>query len=360
MGSNKFKRSHAVYRGRTPRKKRILISIVILAILATIGMGVYYITQNYMVYTAEGFYFDFPFLNGKEKNPDESNIIEIGGDKNPIAPDVVPSTPDEEPVQAKTTQAISADIMQMADATYRAQIIERATQNGANAVALVIMDESGILNVPFVGEPIAGLENPKATEFLAGIKELQNANLEIIGMVSACRNNFGTSNNRNIAQQISSGKRWIDSNKIGWFKPEEQGTKDYIAEIIKSCKAAGLSEVILDNVSYPTNGQTNLIKTNPDINRAQAIADVISSAKAAAGSMKIGAMLTENAASLIEDTNGGQLVIMIAPVADSVITAAPTAKLAAAISDTNKNCRLISLVHLAQNPNDKTINYILQ
>ena len=64
--------THSVYHGRGRKKgRRLLILLLVLLITAAVLAGGYLYLQEHIVYTADGFYFDFPFLSGKEPTTPE-------------------------------------------------------------------------------------------------------------------------------------------------------------------------------------------------------------------------------------------------------------------------------------------------
>lgn len=362
----KFKSQHRVYRGRMTTGKKIVIFAIVLVALLVLVVGGFFVAQKYIVYTADGFHFDFPFFNSTQKKPTEPDIIEIDGDKNkPENPSEPETDKEPEPVKAQTVQAVTADITRVADPVYRTQILDAAKNAGASAVVVTVMDESGKLNIPVaLGENPSTLltqaqaQTNAAEAQIAGLKELKLAGLELIGTVSVCRNNLGARAHRDGALRTNNGSIWLDQKYIAWFDPTQQITKDYVSEIMAACRAAEFSQVILQNMEYPQKGKINLIKTDPNIDRAQAICDVISVATAFSDEMKISVVMTDAAASLVQDA-AGQSAEKMAQIADYLVVYADNPALGTAVNAANPKCAVMYWLTLEQNPNDKTKNYIL-
>lgn len=362
--SSKYKARHKVYKGRMTTKKKVFIFAIVLVALVLLIVGGFFVAQKYIVYTADGFHFDFPFLNSVDKKPIEPDIVEIEGDKTKPDGEVEP-TPEPEPVKPQTVQAITADITRVSDAAYRAQIIETAKSAGANSISITLLNDNGKLLVPAPdateGETsiLAPFIDENAVQNAAGIAELKAAGFEIIANVSICRNNAVARALREGATKTQSGAIWLDAKNMAWLDPAQQLTKDYTAQVVSACKKAGVSHVVLQEMAYPRVGKINLIVTKPEINREQAIVDLISAAKDAAGEMKIAVQMTDASASLTEDA-GKQNAAMIAKVADYLVVFAENPLLEEAARAANPDCQVLYWLMLADNPNDKAKNYILR
>ena len=123
--------THSVYYGRGRKKgRRLLILLLVLLITAGVLAGGYFYLQEHIVYTADGFYFDFPFLSGKEPTtPEDVPLVVDDGSEKEEEGNKDPEDKDEEetpPESAPTVTAMEGDLSRIGDANYRSQLMNQA------------------------------------------------------------------------------------------------------------------------------------------------------------------------------------------------------------------------------------------
>lgn len=288
------------YKGRRGRRHRRLLTVIVvfllLIILGTFGV---FMLQDHVVFTHDGFYFDFqkPAAkktdSGKQPHSDVPLVIEDG--KQDGNPDDKPSV---NPDDTSDEQAAYSAVLRTP-----AQIIsEEALPDGCDAVAVVIKDNEGVM---WVSDPM-NAENGMSDQAEAFRIALSSVKAHKIAVVSALRDPLRPRYaDRSSAVKVTSGAVWLDWDYCSWFSPYESGTAEYLKSLLQSCAEAGFDEVILTDFAFPVRGKTSLIDYGTQsAEKAETLAALAGQLKQ--DGLTVSCLLTDTAAENGKDEAAGQ------------------------------------------------------
>lgn len=288
------------YKGRRGRRHRRLLTVIVvfllLFILGTFGV---LMLQDHVVFTHDGFYFDFqkPAAkkpdSGKQPHSDVPLVIEDGktDDKTDDKPSVNPEDTHDE-------QAAYSAVLRTP-----AQVISNdALPDGCDALAVVINDADGKL---WVTDPM-NAENGASDQAQAFKNALSAVKVHKIAVVSALRDPLRPRYaDRSSAMKVASGAVWLDWDYCSWFSPYEPGTAEYLKSLLKSCADAGFDEVVLTDFAFPVRGKTSLIDFGAQsAGKAEALTDLAKQLKQ--DGLTVSCLLTDTAAANGKDEAAGQ------------------------------------------------------
>ncbi len=341
--------THNVYRGRKKSSfPKILIFILIALVLLVCG---FFFLQRYVVYTSNGFHFDFPFLNREEPAQTQKPATKPADDAStkPDKTETPAVTPPEKPAaQPVAMKAMEADLSQIVQENVRSALIAKAKALGCNTVTLAIKTQNGKVLIPttseYAGQVSAAAPVNGAAEALSALKA---ADLSPIAVIDVCRDDIAPRALRDAALRTASGAVWLDRRNIAWLAPSSATTRDYLAQLIADCKTAGFDGAVLEALQYPSLGKTSLIVTDRDADRFAAVSSLAAAAKTAAGdSFSISVALTESAASSLKDEASAQDVAALSKSCDALIADAPSDSVLQALKTAaqaqNTGCAVIS------------------
>ena len=268
------------YRGSAYRHKRkLFILLLVLALLALIATGVFFFLQEYIIFTSEGFRFSFshptPQTTQTQFTPSNQQLstpssIPSGQSVTPVTPPISPETTDKQPI----TSALLADVSRMNDEAYRASLLNALKERGISCVALSILGQDGMCYLPTdsVYAKNSNAVSPNAKALSGILAQLRAQDIRLIAIISVCKNNLTPRAYRSGAI-LTSGVTWLDHKYISWFNPYTKTVGAYLTDLLSSCKNEGFDQVILDNLSFPVDGKTDLIEypEGQDTDRAAAI-----------------------------------------------------------------------------------------
>lgn len=317
--------THSVYYGRGRKKgRRLLILLLVLLITAGVLAGGYFYLQEHIVYTADGFYFDFPFLSGKEPTTPEDVplVVDDGSEKEEDDPKE-PEDKDEEetpPESAPAVTAMEGDLSLIGDASYRTQLITQAQNAGCNALVFTVKDEEGRVGIPTDSAIAQQAGSAQPYDGVAeGLAELKEAGFSLTARLSVCRDNIVPRALRDNALRTQSGAVWMDYNNITWLAPSASQTGEYMGQLLTSCQSLGFDGVILSNLGYPPRGKTNLIVTDKDADKEALTTQLLQQIQQTAGEMTVTVELSDTAAQSLTDAMTGQNPMQLREYCDALL-----------------------------------------
>lgn len=365
--------THKVYKGRGRlTRRRLLLLLPILLVALLVGVIGFFFMQEYIVYTSEGFRFDFPFAHsgGEKPGKDPAPVTPPDDADQPETPDdgKEPDEPEEPPVEpeAPATHAIEGDLAQVGDAAYRSQLLASAQQSGANTVVFTVKTPNGKVLIPtdsaLAAQVGSAAGDPAAA---AGLQALKEGGLRLTARLSVSRDNIAPRALRDSALQTKSGAVWMDYDNITWLAPSGPQTAEYLGQLAASCQSLGFDGLLLTDLGYPPRGKTNLIVTDKEADRTVLVAQLVREIRTRAGGMTVAVQLTDAAATSLVDEATGQAVEKLREVCDQIVMAVPTADAATvqamrtAVETAGSTCQVALSLPAAAQPADDALPYYL-
>ena len=304
------------YRGsRRKKHRRLLIVLLILLLLISLTAAAFFILQDHIVFTSDGFYFDFQKPKAETHQSsgqaqegltdDVPLVIGPAGSDNPASTPQTGSDPNTgnttEP--GNTSDPSGTEEPFAALLATPAQVIAGITlPKSYNALAVSVKGEDGIM---WVSDAMAA-ENGAAAQADDFRTALSSVTAYKIAVVTALRDPLRPrAIDRRSAVKVESGSTWLDWNYCSWFNPYASGTADYLKDLLQSCADAGFDEVVLLDFQFPTHGKTDLISYGDQaLGKAEALASLAKQLKR--DDLKVSCLLTDTAAGSGTDTNAGQ------------------------------------------------------
>lgn len=370
--------THSIYYGRRKGFKRRLtiFLLVLLLILMALAVGFFYL-QEFIVYTADGFRFDFPFLQQGDQPeqqpelPEEIPLITGDGEDEPAAPaDGQP--PEEQPEEQPPAQSMAGhwaagELAQAGDPAYRARLIEWARQAECDTLVFTVKTPNGQVLIPTDSAIAAQVGSVNADPAAAeGLSALKAEGFRLVARLSANRDNIAPRALRANMVATHNGVTWMDYDYLTWMAPSGPDTAAYLGQLAASCKQLGFDGLLLTDLGYPTRGKVSIVGTDRQGDRAALTAQMIQTLRGYADGMFIAAELTDVAAAQLTDAEAGQDAAQLAAVCDWLVASVPfaedpsSAPLRQTIEAQQGDCRLMLSLPADMLPADKNLDYYLR
>lgn len=248
-------RGYSSYRGRESKLK---IALAVLLVLVIFAAGTVIYLQRYVVYDEGG----RPMLKAPwqgEDEPPPSNLTSsdpLPEDPVVIIQDPVEPPPEEEP--EVVTMAFSMPAEPLTAAGWEAALASKP--EGCNAVCLTMKDSSG--RFYFQTE---GAVSSKAIQTAADTAETLAAVTGQEGLYTIARlgclhdSRAANASVNGMGLKNTGGYIFYDKNNTQWLDASKEGAREYLAGTVKELAALGFDEILLTDVSYPTEGKLNKV-----------------------------------------------------------------------------------------------------
>lgn len=235
-------RGYHSYRGRSPKWKAVLAVVLVLVILCAVG---FMVLQEHIVYDGTGTpHLRLPQQQTQDtgKEPEEEEPVEVVIQE-PEGPQEIHAF--SLPAQALTQQAVDAALA--------------APQAECNAVAVTLKDESGHIYFD-AAEAAAGTVRTEADTMAALASLTSQEDLDTVARIS-CFHDPKAANAQvdSMGLKNTGGYIFYDGNNSQWLDPAKPAARQYLTGIIREAAALGFDEILLTDVSYPTEGKLNKI-----------------------------------------------------------------------------------------------------
>ncbi len=311
---------YSSYRGgKRPSSQKGLIVALSLVFLLSAAIAAAVLLPDLLVFNSEGFHFNFgkKTEDADPKAPDDGAepVIIIDGEGDPSSGDTGTGSFD-----LPMLSGLECDIASVTDKTYTDELMNRAVQQGANALVFSVKANDGILHIPVTSQyaPASAL-SPEAEGNKQALKALSGKDIYLIARVSVCCDNIAPRSFLS-ASLRTSGTTWLDYDYTSWLNPYSEITAQYLLDILTACQEAGFDQVVLENASFPVRGKVDLIEYSAEdglVPLSVAVTGLIEEAseKAAELDISIALVCTENAA---ESAKSGQNLSQLAPFLHSI------------------------------------------
>ncbi len=297
---------HRYRGGRGRRRARLRIVLLALALVILCAIAALFFLQDGAIFTADGFHFSF----GKKDDPAPS-----GEDSDPTdLPDIPleiedPSGPSSGETGENGSGVTAAPLHARLFSGTALLSGEDLAADSANCSALAFRVK-GPDGLTLVDD---GAQNGVSDQADAFIEALSALDGEKAALLSALRDDVRPrAIYRTSALHTQSGATWLDREYIAWFDPMGRDTLSSLTAQIEACRAAGFTQVVLENFSFPTAGKLELIDYSDTLSRPAALMALAQALRESCPDISLGMILTEAAAENFLDGTSGQDVAELA------------------------------------------------
>lgn len=235
-------RGYHSYRGRTPKWKVVLAIVLVLVILGAVG---FMVLQEHIVYDGTGTpHLRLPQQETEDTGtpPEEEEPVEV----------VI-----QEPEGPQEIHAFSLPAQALTQQTVEAALTE--PQAECNAVAVTLKDSAGLVYFDAAGA-VSGTvrteaDTTAALEALTGQEDLYT-----VARISCFHDpKAANAEVESMGLKNTGGYIFYDGNNSQWLDPAKPEARQYLTGIIREAAALGFDEILLTDVSYPTEGKLDKI-----------------------------------------------------------------------------------------------------
>lgn len=295
-------RGYHTYRGRTPKGKIALAVVLVLIILASAG---FIFIQQFVVYDASGTpHLQLPGsqTQKEEIQPDETENVEI--------------TIDTPPVTGVKLTEITPTPLTQEDAA-------AALAAGGDGVVVTLKDSDGHVYYNTAMPQAEASIKTEADTAMALSTLTGNEDCYTVAKISCLLDpRAARSDVEGMGLKNTGGYLFYDGNNQNWLDPSKAGTQEYLGGLVKECATMGFDEILLTDVSFPTEGKLKKI-AYPGAGMQESIRAFLMAMDAALASypdVKLSIELPEGVITLGQDETAGLVLAGIAPLVDRIYT----------------------------------------
>ena len=231
-------RGYSSYRGRSPKWKIILAVVLVLVILAALGVMT---MQKYIVYGEDGRpRLELPWQE-PETPPEDPGALDITIEKTEKTPEL---------------QILQVEEAPLADWTAREEALALSPVH-YSAVALTMKDSGGTVYFD-AKTPDAPVKTAAATA--GALAELLAADRPAIARLACFRDSrTARSHVEEMGLKNTGGFIFYDGNSENWLDPGKPAARQYLCALAAELAAMGFDEILLTDVTYPTEGKLDKI-----------------------------------------------------------------------------------------------------
>lgn len=295
-------RGYHTYRGRTPKGKIALAVVLVLIILAS---AVFIFIQQFVVYDASGTpHLQLPGsqTQQEETEPDETEDVELTID---------------------TPALTGAKLHALAQAPLTAADAQVALTAGGDGVVVTLKDSEGYVYYDSA-MPQASASIQTQADTAAALSTLTGSeDCYTVARISCLLDpRAARADVEGMGLKNTGGYIFYDGNNLNWLDPSKSGTQEYLGGLVKECASMGFDEILLTDVSFPTEGKLNKI-AYPGAGMQESIRAFLmamDTALAAYPDVKLSVELPESVITLGQDETAGLVLSEIAPLVDRIYT----------------------------------------
>ena len=335
-------RGYSSYRGKSARGK---IALAVLLVLVIVGAAAVIRLQKYVVYDDSGRpRLELPWSSG------QSAGSAAGSEEEP--PDANLTIQEPERTDVRAVQLPVGPLTDWAEAWAQAS----DGHSGCNAAVYTVKAPDGSVYLDSQAVLPGALKTVEGTGAAVG-DMLKADGVYAVAEIACFRDPIAASAElESMGLKNTGGYVFYDRNGDRWLDPAKPAARQYLIDLASGCAAMGFDEILLMDVSYPTEGKLNKI----DYGAASAalpgsLTDEITSflkqmqAALAEYDVKLSVLLPTDFL-LSGDPTGvsGQSLAEIAPLADRIYAAVDNASavehLQAAVTAAGKDTELVSVL----------------
>ena len=249
------------YRGPVRRRRNWAAWIFVPAALLLIALVAgSFVLQDYIVYTSDGFHFDFgektPADPPQEAQP--APAVEVLSEFTPLdTPEVSVEAGALPPEEALYLRAAYISPQSLSGGNLP-ELLRAAAQSGYNTVVFDIKTPDGKIAFPSaLSQAVDDTESGALADAVASAKE---NGLRVIGRITCFQDNLTPRSFPAMAFRTASGATWLDYSYTSWLNPYSSSACGFLQSLALEAEALGFDELLLDSVCFPTLGKTALIR----------------------------------------------------------------------------------------------------
>ena len=335
-------RGYSSYRGKSPRGK---IALAVLLVLVIVGAAAVIRLQKYVVYDDSGRpRLELPWSSG------QSAGSAAGSEEEP--PDANLTIQEPERTEVRAVQFPVGPLTDWSEAWAQAG----GGHSDCNAAVYTVKAPDGSVYLDSQAVLPGALKTVEGTGAAVG-DMLKADGVYAVAEIACFRDPIAASGDLDgMGLKNTGGYVFYDGNSDRWLDPAKPAARQYLIDLASGCAAMGFDEILLTDVSYPTEGKLNKI----DYGAAAAalpdsLTDEITSflkqmqAALAEYDVKLSVLLPADLL-LSGDSTGvsGQSLAEIAPLADRICAAVDNASavehLQAAVTAAGKDTELVPVL----------------
>ena len=232
-------RGYHSYRGRTPRSRIVLAVILVVIILAAVLFMVF---QRFVVYDETGHArLELPWQTeepSRQEQPPDNVEIAV-----------------EEPERTET-QTLQLSAAPLTDWNGAAAQVASA---GCNSVAVTVKDASGHVYFDSTLPAASGAVQTESTT-AAALTAMTASDTYAIARLSCLLDPIAAKADvEGMGLKNTGGYIFYDGNNLNWLDPSKPAARQYLCGLAKELAEMGFDEILLTDVSYPTEGKLDKI-----------------------------------------------------------------------------------------------------
>lgn len=347
-------RGYSSYRGRGRRGKVLLAVFLILVILASVG---FIVAREHMTYDADGnLHFLSPWA------PEETD---------PVEPEPDGDVTIEEPEESKALRAFAVREQPLTQAVWAEASAAFQSQQNAEpdsyAVSVTLKGTGGTVYfdsaTAMVGTVALGEDTAQALSLING------AGYDTIARISCFHDSKAANAGvETMGLKNTGGFIFYDGQNSQWLDPGKEAARTYLMEIIRETATLGFDEILLTDVSYPTEGKLDKIDYTCDLpgimaenGRQDILAQFLRDVRAALPEgVRLSLELDADTIRTGENTAAGQKLDTLAGLVDRIYAKtgeADVPELEQAVAAASRTCGFVP--ELTELPTGKTENWLL-
>lgn len=242
-------RGYHNYRGRNSRGKTVLTVVLVLIILAALG---FMSLQRYVIYDETGrLYLELPWQKEQapEEDPEEMDQLEL-------------TIQEPEQTRKETTAWLLSEKPVTQD-VLTASVTEHSlgSEPVYNAVAVTLKDSGGLLYFDTaVPEGASFVRTSADTAAALAVITGEDSSLYTVAQLS-CFHDSKASNAdvEGMGLKNTGGYIFYDGANTQWLDPGKEKARQYLCGLARELAEQGFDEILLTDVSYPTQGKLDKI-----------------------------------------------------------------------------------------------------
>ena len=319
-------RGYNTYRGRDggPRHGGLILLLVLVLLLS----GGYLVSQNFLVYDAQGgvalelpfLRLELPFLNRGQ--PGE-NV-----DKDPAEQDPPPSPPEDEEDEVnliiEPPPPPPEDPLRAREIQLSALAADTVPGEGRNGLVMEVKGSNGALyfRTDFAAKDATSgraVSRESVTELLAGERDWS----AVAALHTFHDSFYAFAHMQDAGICQPTGYIWYNFNTF-WLEPAKEGTRSYLYGLARECEAMGFDEILLRGFTYPTAGNLHKIDySSRTVTKEEALVSFLTGLRETLGEeTKISLELEEALILAGAEEVSGLDISRLAPLVDRVYVAA--------------------------------------
>ena len=238
-------RGYSSYRGKSPRGK---IALAVLLVLVIVGAAAVIRLQKYVVYDDSGRpRLELPWSSG------QSAGSAAGSEEEP--PDANLTIQEPERTDARAVRLPVGPLTDWAEAWAQAG----DGHSGCNAAVYTVKAPDGSVYLDSQAVLPGALKTVEGTGAAVG-DMLKADGVYTVAEIACFRDPIAASGDLDgMGLKNTGGYVFYDGNSDRWLDPAKPAARQYLIDLASGCAAMGFDEILLTDVSYPTEGKLNKI-----------------------------------------------------------------------------------------------------